>query len=307
MTPHEPSPHGPTPHGEHTLSRRTLLAGALATTVAGAACRSAAPATPAVVAPTAASLTASAPFYIAHRGGGGDWPEMTAYAYEQASKIPGLQALEISVHLSADGVLVCHHDPTTTRVTGTNYTIAQETWATLSKLEVSAKGTVHPEQPARPLARLDDVLERYIHDFVLFLEPKVPAAEEPLMRRLVPLLNPDRVVWKQPLTSTRFGEAKDVGFTTWGYVLDDPSFLGDKLGRLIAEPTVDLVGIPVQGRPALTRAAGDAAADNGKQTIAWPITIRAERERALGFGATGLMTSNIAELMPPPAEPSAAR
>src|SRR5687767_13268304 len=94
------------------LSRRSLLSGALAAGLVGSSCRSGSAPAAVDTPPTTASLTAASPFYIAHRGGGGNWPEMTAYAYEQATKIKGLQALEISVCLSADGVLVCSHDPT---------------------------------------------------------------------------------------------------------------------------------------------------------------------------------------------------
>jgi len=288
------------------FTRRSLLSGALVSALVGGACRSTG-STPVTSAPTVASLTADTPFYIAHRGGGGDWPEMTAYAYEQAASIPGLQALEISVCLSADNVLVCSHDPTTTRVTGARRTIAKETWATLSALEVSPADTTDPTQAARPLTRLDDVLERYIDRYVLFVEPKVPAAEAPLLDRLQGLLSPDRVVWKQTLNGTGFGAAKNVGFGTWGYVLDEPSYLGDNLTRLAADPKIDMLGIPVRGRPGLVRAAAEAAAAHGKKTIAWPIITDADRQHALGFGAAGLMTSRIAELMPPPAASSPAR
>ena len=64
---------------------------------------------------------------------------MTAFAYSRAAAFPALKALEISVCRSADGVLVCSHDPTTERVTGVPYTIARETWATLSELEVGSE------------------------------------------------------------------------------------------------------------------------------------------------------------------------
>ncbi len=283
-------------------SRRTFLAGMVGLALAGSACRSSAGPvagpSPAAAAPTVASLTAADPFYIAHRGGGGNWPEMTAHAYEQATRIPGLQALEISVVLSADGVLVCHHDPTTTRVTGVATTIADETWADLSRLQVSAADTTDPEQSPQPVARLDDILERYIDRFVLFIEPKVKPAEAPLLARLTGLLAPERIVWKQPLVARGFRAAADAGFTTWGYVLDDPSFLGANLTRLGSAREIDMLGIPVHGRPALVKAAADTAAAAGKKTIAWAITTEGERKRALSFGASGLMTSNVLGLVP---------
>ena len=79
------------------ISRRTLLGGVLAAAVAGCGRpRSPTPDNEFSV----AALTAADPFYIAHRGGGGNWPEMTAYAYAQAAQVPGIKALEISVCLS---------------------------------------------------------------------------------------------------------------------------------------------------------------------------------------------------------------
>lgn len=43
---------------------------------------------------TVSTLLASNPFYIAHRGEGRNWPEMTAYAYDQAAGLPYLKAIE---------------------------------------------------------------------------------------------------------------------------------------------------------------------------------------------------------------------
>jgi glycerophosphoryl diester phosphodiesterase len=286
------------------VSRRSLLGGVLATALVGSACRSgAAGPAPTPTVPTFSSLTANTPFYIAHRGGGGDWPEMTAYAYQQAAKIPGLQALEISVNISADGVLVCSHDPTTERMTGTPYRIAKETWATLSQLRVSAADTRDPAQPTQPFTRFDDIVDRYIGSFVLFVEPKLGIAEEALLRRMTALGQPERVVWKQTLLGSKFAAAKNAGFATWGYSLPLPQYLGDNLRRLSADPNLDMLGIPVRAPQPVVQEISGAARQNGKKTIAWAITSNEERDIALGFGAAGLMCSNIAELMPAPAAP----
>lgn len=166
--------------------------------------------------PTYSDLVGGRPFYIAHRGGGSDWPEMTAYAYQEAAKVPGLKAMEVSVCLSRDGVLVCSHDPSTLRVTGVSAVIADNDWATLSKVRVSAENTVDPSQPARPLARIEEIGPQFIDDFVLFVEPKTSSADLPLMKLMVGLNQPQRVVWKQPINSHRFTLAKRNGFHTWG-------------------------------------------------------------------------------------------
>lgn len=276
------------------VSRRTLLAGLVASTVAMSGCG--ADKTPA--APTAAGLLSGHPFYAAHRGGGGDWPEMTGYAYEQASRLAGLQALEVSVCLSSDGVLVCSHDPTTTRVTGVSYTIAQETWQTLSTLQVSARTTTDPSQPARPLTRFDAVVEAYADRFVLFVEAKVPAAEDPLMAKMAGLGHPERVVWKQYVNGRRFAEAKQHGFTTWGYVLNEPSHLGANLTRFAASPTLDFLGAPASESDAFVSDVVAAASSQQKPTMMWPIQSAADRDRALRLGCRGLMTSTISELFP---------
>ncbi len=224
---------------------------------------------------------------------------MTAFAYSRAATFPALKALEISVCQSSDGVLVCSHDPTTTRVTGVPYTIADETWATLSELRVRSDKTTDPNQPARPFTRLEEVLEAYASDFVLFVEPKVDAATEPVMAALAKLQQPERVVWKQWAPSPHFGAAKAKGFSTWAYVLNEPAHIGANLSRWIGSPDVDLVGAPRDQSDEFVQAIVGAAEAVDKITIMWNIRNVEDRERALRLGCRGMMTSNIAELLTP--------
>lgn len=287
----------PPPHRRPRVSRRALLGGALAGAAALSGCRSGGSGTRSATPPTVAALVAGDPFYVAHRGGGGDWPEMTAYAYQQASLLPGLQAVEVSVCLSADGVLVCSHDPTTTRVTGVPYTIAQQPWSTLSTLQVSAAQTTDPAQPARPLTRFDEIVEAHADRFVMFVEAKVPTAVAPLMAAMSGLNHPERVVWKQYVNGSTFVEAKERGFTTWGYVLDEPAHLGDNLTRYAASPSIDLLGAPIGESDGFVTDVVTAATTNGKPTVIWPIASATQRDRALELGGRGLMTSTIAELL----------
>lgn len=280
---------------EVSLTRRSLLALGVAAVAVGCG------RVPTLVRPrtpsTVSSLLKTDPFYVAHRGGGGNWPEMTAYAYAQAAKIPDLQALEISVCLTSDGVLVCSHDPTTTRVTGVPYTIAEQDWPTLSALQVLGTRTTDPNQPARSFTRFDEVFEAYSRNFVLFVEPKVREAVEPLRKLLAAQAQPERVVWKSWITSPDFAPARQHGFTTWAYVLNQPSHLGENLTRYAASPDIDMLGAPRDQSDAFAGAVVDAARQNGKSTIMWNITSDEERTRALGLGCRGLMTSNVKELM----------
>jgi glycerophosphoryl diester phosphodiesterase len=241
-------------------------------------------------------LVMGIPFYIAHRGGGDNWPEMTAYAYQQAAKLPGLQAIEISVCRSADGVLVCSHDPTTERVTGVPYTIANETWATLSGLKVTSAFTRDPSQPSRPFSRFDEVIEQHIEQLVVFVEPKTPDAVQPLMQKMLSLNQPERVVWKQPINQPNFGTAKSHGFATWGYVLNEPGHLGDRLRQFAATPAIDMLGAQRSLPDSILIPIVQQASEHGKKTIMWNIRNAEDRSRALRLGCQGMMTSNIAEV-----------
>jgi glycerophosphoryl diester phosphodiesterase len=280
------------------LGRRTLLAGGLATALVGRA-GSSANAAP-VLKTTVATLTAAEPFHIAHRGGGRNWPAMTAYAYAQAAKVPNVHALEISVCITSDDVLVCSHNKTTTSMTGVPYTIIEETWETLSSLRVSPRYTTDPDQPSRPFTRFEDVVERYIDSHVLFVEPKINAAGDRLMERMAALGQPERVVWKQPVNSKRFAAAKDRGFTTWGYVLDEPAHTGKNLARYAASEHVDLLGAYDGESDDFASAVVAAADENDKLTIMWEISTVQERQRALRLGCAGLMTSDVLNVVNSP-------
>ena len=280
------------------FGRRSLLAGGLATAVVGLSPSPARAAT--ATAPTITTLTSADPFYIAHRGGGRNWPAMTAYAYSQAVKVPGVKALEISVCITSDDVLVCSHNKTTTSMTGVPYTIIKETWDTLSSLRVSPKYTTDRDQPSRPFTRFEDVVERYIDDYVLFVEPKINAAGDQLMARMEALGQPERVVWKQPVNSKRFSAAKDRGFTTWGYVLDEPAHTGKNLARYAASEHIDMLGAYDGESDELVSTVVAAAAENDKKSIMWEISTVQERRRALDLGFVGLMTSDLLNVVNAP-------
>ena len=286
----------PAAAGSRPFSRRLLLGGTLAGVLVGAGCTTQRPPPPATV----QSLTAQRPFYVAHRGGGADWPEMTGYAYQQATRLPGLRALEVSVCQTADGVLVCSHDKTTERVTGVPYVIADETWATLSRLEVSARQTNDPGQPARPFTRFDEVVDAYAGRFVLFVEPKESLAATKLMAKMVSLKQPERVVWKQPINSRLFAAAKQEGFATWGYVFNERAHIGDNLTRYAASPDIDMVGAPRAESDEFVSTVVAAAQANDKLTIMWEIRSPDDRDRALRLGCSGLMASDIAEVLGTP-------
>jgi glycerophosphoryl diester phosphodiesterase len=78
---------------------------------------------------------------IAHRGGGGNWPQNTIYAFEQAVSL-GVDVLETDIHSTADGVLVVMHDHVVDNVTDGSGPIRSFTLKELKKLDAGYRWTV---------------------------------------------------------------------------------------------------------------------------------------------------------------------
>jgi glycerophosphoryl diester phosphodiesterase len=77
---------------------------------------------------------AARPLVFAHRGGAGLAPENTLVAFDQGLA-SGADGLEIDVHLSRDGVVVVHHDPTVDRTTDRRGDIGAFTVAELERMD----------------------------------------------------------------------------------------------------------------------------------------------------------------------------
>jgi glycerophosphoryl diester phosphodiesterase len=78
--------------------------------------------------------TATEPRVIAHRGGRGLWPENTLYAFRKAADL-GVDALEMDIRQTADGVLVVLHDETVDRTTDGSGPVAALTLSRLRELD----------------------------------------------------------------------------------------------------------------------------------------------------------------------------
>jgi len=72
-------------------------------------------------------------WYIAHRGASHDAPENTLPAFKLAWE-QGADGIECDVRLTADGRLVCLHDPGTGRVAGRDLVVAESTLADLQQV-----------------------------------------------------------------------------------------------------------------------------------------------------------------------------
>lgn len=145
------------------------------------------------------------PFLIAHRGASARLPENSLAAFRLALA-EGADALETDLWFSADGVLVCHHDATVTRMTGAVGRVDGLSARELARLPLRGPdGHAGAEVPGggRPGARprsaeaaegipsLEALLALMPPDRLLVLELKDPRFAEPgWAARLVTLIAP---------------------------------------------------------------------------------------------------------------------
>lgn len=105
---------------------------------------------------------------IAHRGGADLWPEETLLAFENATKA-GVDVLELDVHATKDGTVVCMHDETVDRTTDGTGPVKEKTFAEVQALDAAAKFTTDGGKtfPYRgtgvKVATLKEVLEKFPH------------------------------------------------------------------------------------------------------------------------------------------------
>ena len=112
------------------------------------------------------------PQVFAHRGGCALGPENTIAAFDIGLGT-GADGIELDVHLSADGVVVVHHDETIDRTTDASGPIAARTAAELAQVDAGYRFTKDGGFPFRGqgpgIPTLEEVLRRY---------PRVPIIVE---------------------------------------------------------------------------------------------------------------------------------
>jgi glycerophosphoryl diester phosphodiesterase len=79
---------------------------------------------------------------IAHAGGEDEAPHETLFAYERAAAL-GAEVLDGDVRLSADGVLIVHHDPNVDTTTDGTGLVADKTYAELFALDHGYRFTTY--------------------------------------------------------------------------------------------------------------------------------------------------------------------
>ncbi|MCB0913127.1 MAG: hypothetical protein KDB60_16080 [Propionibacteriaceae bacterium] len=163
--------------------------------------------------------TREAPYFIGHRGAGDVVPEHTLPAYLQALDW-NAECLEVSVVMSSDGVLYCHHDLTLDRTTNATGTIEDLPSSSLDQVRVTVPrlGSYWVGEGLPTLPRLDAVLDEIGGRAVLCIEPKLDAAYDALVATITARELTGSVMLKLDASSTRIESAKQAGFPVFAYL-----------------------------------------------------------------------------------------
>ncbi|WP_375478493.1 glycerophosphodiester phosphodiesterase [uncultured Jatrophihabitans sp.] len=236
------------------------------------------------------AMLAAKPFYVAHRGGSLDWPEMSLYAYTQSANW-GVGAVEVSLDRTSDGVWFGLHDSTLDRTSGTSgYTAAQHTWAEISKYTITAAATKTPSQPRRPYMRWEELIAAYYGTHVIFIDPKYAvshASELLAMMDALPGTPTASLVAKYYGVTTGWPQsARAHGYKTWGYFYQaDVPNLAKYAGYW------DILGMDYTA----DAASWTAIMKYGKPVIGHILPSRSAMNTAVSRGAVGGMVSGVKE------------
>jgi glycerophosphoryl diester phosphodiesterase len=117
------------------------------------------------------------PYNLAHKGGALLAPENTMAAFALADSLSGIDFLDIDIHMSRDGRLVCLHDNTVDRTTNGHGHVDEYTLAELQRLDAGyhfqdAQGHYSYRGQGVYIPDVEEVFERYAAKYHLHFEVK---------------------------------------------------------------------------------------------------------------------------------------
>jgi len=128
--------------------------------------------------PAGASWTSSANI-VAHNGGGDAYPEDTLEAIQIAVEQYNADIIEVDVHLTRDGKLVCIHDPILDRSTNGTGKVSSYTLEELSQFDAAKLYPAYRDKGVK-IPSLERVLDYILPhpNLKMFIEIKPPASRE---------------------------------------------------------------------------------------------------------------------------------
>jgi len=214
---------------------------------------------------------------IAHRGASRECPENTMAAFERAREL-GADAIELDVHLTADGQLVVHHDavpheaPTPTLQ---GRPIRSLTLVELRDFHVRGE----------PIPTLEEVMQRVGDDLYLYCELKGAGTA---IAAAALLTNPK---WRTAVHSfdhRMIAESRRVSPTLTRGVLQ-ASYPVTPVAAMVSANARDLWQIAdLIDEPLVA-----AAHNRGGRVIAWTVDGQAEMERLAALRVDGICTNDV--------------
>lgn len=238
-------------------------------------------------------------YLVGHRGAGDVFPEHSMESY-QAAVDWGAQAMEISVGITSDGVLVCMHDKTLQRTTNLSGTLRSTSSADLQQawLDIPRLGPSWQQTKVRvPL--FEDVLRRFGGRVVLCVEAKDDRAHAPMMAMVSRYGLEGSVMLKTFHLSKRIPEVKALGLGVFGYFTTPAETTPEAVQNLAGQlsPRTDAIVVPNSGPGGyLANELLDSAVATGIPIWPYPLHRRSDVDHYAGRGVAGMVTSNLGYL-----------
>jgi glycerophosphoryl diester phosphodiesterase len=235
-------------------------------------------------------------YLVAHRGAGDLFPEHSMESYD-AAVAWGAQAMEVSVGITSDGVLVCMHDTTLDRTTNLKGNLRATSYARLEKgwLEVPRLGPRWLEAKVKvPL--FEDVLRKYGGRVILAIEAKDERAYGPMMAMVAKYRLESAVMIKTYFASKLIAEVKALGLGVFAYFTTPQEMTPDALQAVAGQlsPRTDAIVVPNSGpNDYLATPLVEAAVATGIPIWPYPLHRRADVTHYTALGMQGAVTSNI--------------
>jgi glycerophosphoryl diester phosphodiesterase len=290
----------PLPRG---ITRRTTLGwlGALAVGTTAAGCRGADPGSAPLVGDYRLAdwvAERGERYLIGHRGAGDVLPEHSMASYQAAADW-GAKAMEISVGITSDGVLVCLHDLTLERTTNLAGPLRGVSAAALAKgwIDIPRLGPYWKARARVPL--FEDVLRRFGGRVILCVEAKDQLAYAPMMAMVRRYGLESSIMLKTYFKSKRIAAVKSLGIGVFAYFTTPAETTPEALQVLAAQlsPGSDAIVVPNSGPGGyLADDLVDAAVATGIPVWPYPLHRRSDVTHYAAFGVAGAVTSNIGYL-----------
>jgi glycerophosphoryl diester phosphodiesterase len=240
----------------------------------------------------------------AHRGATAELPENTMPAFRRALEIPGVDALEMDVHMTRDGVPVVSHDPDAKRMGG-----VAAAWRDLDLADAQAidlGATFEGGRLRGKGIRIPTFEEVLIELPRVRINVDLKQREPSMVRAMLTLIRALRAEERVTIASFHWTTLLAVRRRGYG---GETGLARPEVAMLLASPEAVWKRLPFTGAAAQvptrvgpihldTRRFIDKCHDLGLRVDFWTIDDPARAEALLALGADGIMTDDPAAIAP---------